>query len=66
MNEQSKSSRCYPSVRNGVTHIPTEDASRIRYILEVVLAYTEEVGPRDLRDHADELAEFIGKLPSSD
>lgn len=44
--------------------ISTEDAQRIRYILEIVLQYINEVGPRDLRDHSDEIAEFIKKLPT--
>lgn len=48
---------------NKTTTILTEDAQRIRYLLEITLQYIQEVGPRDLRDHENELIEFIKKLP---
>ena len=40
-----------------------EDAAGIREILENVLEYINEVGPRDLRNHKTELERYIQILP---
>jgi hypothetical protein len=45
--------------------LPILEAVRIRYILKVLLSYIEEVGPRDLRSHKEEVEQYISILPDN-
>ena len=44
-------------------YVPITDAKRIRYILEKLVEYVEDVGPRDLRGFEDDAKEYIEALP---
>ena len=43
--------------------VPRMDAMRIRYLLEKLVEYIADVGPRDLRGLEDDAVEFIAALP---
>ena len=55
----------YPIIDKKVM-IPFMDATDIRYILEALVEYVEEVGPRDLRGLEDRAKEYIAALPEYD
>ena len=55
----------YPIIDKKVM-IPFMDATDIRYILESLVQYIEEVGPRDLRGLEERAKEYIAALPEYD
>jgi hypothetical protein len=55
----------YPIVDKKVM-IPLMDATSIRCILEALVEYVEEVGPRDLRGYENRAKEYIAALPKYD
>lgn len=44
------------------TILSKSDVATLRYILEDVQVYIEEVGPRDLRDHKEDVERMLEKL----
>lgn len=50
-------------VSREAVYVPITDAKRIRYILEKLVEYVEDVGPRDLRGFEDDAKEYIEALP---
>lgn len=55
----------YPIIDKKVI-IPFMDATSIRIILEALVEYVEEVGPRDLRGFEDRARRHIAALPKYD
>lgn len=50
-------------VSREAVYVPIVQAKRIRYILEKLVEYIEDVGPRDLRGLEDDTKEYIEALP---
>lgn len=50
-------------VSREAVYVPITDAKRIRYILEKLVEYIDDVGPRDLRGFEDDAKEYIKALP---
>lgn len=50
-------------VSREAVYVPIVQAKRIRYILEKLVEYIDDVGPRDLRGFEDDAKEYIKALP---
>lgn len=53
-------------VSREAVYVPIVQAKRIRYILEKLVEYIDDVGPRDLRGLEDDAKEYIEALPDYD
>lgn len=45
--------------------IDVEDLKTAEFILSITLSYVEEIGPRDLREYKEAMADLIDKFKAS-
>lgn len=45
--------------------VDVEDLDTAEFILSITLDYVEQIGPRDLREYKETMADLIGKFKAS-